>query len=167
MFTKGQVTLIALLTDCTSFSVIFLSQLRYSQYCWFNLVAKLQASCKKTKTKKMLYILTGLKNNGKVILASATLAAWISNYILFTNLPWPGDSEGTFRSLSQAATCPPVYHTRRRLHTVSLIAKRQAGKLWIPIFIVFGLTRPGIEPESTASVADALSTRPLIGECMI
>ena len=28
---------------------------------------------------------------------------------------------------------------------------------------MFGLTRPGIEPVSTASVADALSTRPLIG----
>ena len=85
------------------------------------------------------------------------------NYILFTKLPWPGDSEGTFRSSSQAATCPSVYHTRWRLHTVPLIAERQAGKLWIPIFIVFGLTRPGIEPVSTASVADALSTRPLIG----
>ena len=69
----------------------------------------------------------------------------------------------TFRYFSQAATCPPVYHTRRRLHTVPLIAESQAGKLWIPIFIVFGLTRPGIEPESTVSVADALSTRPLIG----
>ena len=69
----------------------------------------------------------------------------------------------TFRSSSQAATCPSVYHTRWRLHTVPLIAERQAGKLWIPIFIVFGLTRPGIEPVSTASVADALSTRPLIG----
>ena len=32
-------------------------------------------------------------------------------YILFTKLPWPGDSKGTFRSSSQAATCPPVYHT--------------------------------------------------------
>ena len=85
------------------------------------------------------------------------------NYILFTKLPWPGDSEGTFRSSSQAASCPPVYHTRRKLHTVPLIAERQAGKLWIPVFIVFGLTRPGIEPEFTASVADALSTRPLIG----
>ena len=85
------------------------------------------------------------------------------NYILFTKLPWPGDSEGTFRSSSQATICPPVYHTRRRLHTVPLIAEHQAGKLWIPIFIVFGLTRPGIEPESTTSVADALSTRPLIG----
>ena len=51
------------------------------------------------------------------------------NYILFTKLPWPGDSEGTFRSSSQAATCPPVYHTWRRLHTVPLIAERQAGKL--------------------------------------
>ena len=51
------------------------------------------------------------------------------NYILFTKLPWPGDSEGTFRSSSQAATCPPVYHTLRRLHTVPLIAERQAEKL--------------------------------------
>ena len=85
------------------------------------------------------------------------------NYIVFTKLPWPGDSEGTFRSSSQGAFCPPVYHTRRRLHTVPLIAERQAGMLGIPIFKVFGLTRPGIEPESTATVADALSTRPLIG----
>ena len=51
------------------------------------------------------------------------------NYILYTKLPWPGDSERTFRSSSQAATCPPVYHTWRRLHTVPLIAERQAGKL--------------------------------------
>ena len=51
------------------------------------------------------------------------------NYILFAKLPWPGDSEGTFRSSSQAATCPPVYHTRRRLHTVPFNAERQAGKL--------------------------------------
>ena len=51
------------------------------------------------------------------------------NHISFTKLPWPGDSEGTFRSSSQAATCPPVYHTRRRLHTVPLIAERQVGKL--------------------------------------
>ena len=34
----------------------------------------------------------------------------------------------------------------------------------MPIFIVFGLTRPGIEPMSTASVADGLSTRPLIAD---
>ena len=51
------------------------------------------------------------------------------NYILFIKLPWPGDSERTFQSSSQAATCPPVYHTRRRLHTVPLFAERQAGKL--------------------------------------
>ena len=41
------------------------------------------------------------------------------NYNLFTKLPWPGDSEGTFRSSSQTATCPPGHHTRRRLHTLS------------------------------------------------
>ena len=83
------------------------------------------------------------------------------NYILFTKLPRPGDSEGTFRSSSQAATCPPVYHTWWRLLTVSFFSERQAGKLLIPIFIVFGLTRSGIEPEFTVSVADALSTRTL------
>ena len=38
------------------------------------------------------------------------------NYILFTKLLWPGDNEGTFRSSSQAATCPPVYHTWRMQH---------------------------------------------------
>ena len=31
------------------------------------------------------------------------------------------------------------------------------------IFIVIGLTQPGSEPWSTVLVADALSTRPLIG----
>ena len=51
------------------------------------------------------------------------------NYILFTRLPWPGDSEGTFWSSSQAGIYPPVYHTRRSLHTVPLIAERQAEKL--------------------------------------
>ena len=85
------------------------------------------------------------------------------NYILFTKLPWPGDSKGTFRSSSQAATFPPVYHTRWRLHTIPFNAECQAGKLWIPIFIVFGLTQPEIKLESTTSVADALSTWPLIG----
>ena len=53
------------------------------------------------------------------------------NYILFTKLPWPGDSKGTFRSSSQAATCPvPTCqpHTAE-LRTVPLIAERQAGKL--------------------------------------
>ena len=43
--------------------------------------------------------------------------------------------------------------------TLSLcITERQAGKLLIPIFIVFGLTRPRIEPESTVSVTNPLPT---------
>ena len=29
------------------------------------------------------------------------------NYILFTKLPWQGDSEGTLQSSSRAATCLP------------------------------------------------------------
>ena len=49
------------------------------------------------------------------------------NYILFTKLPWPGDSEGTFRSSSQAATCSPVYHTRRRLHTALYLLNVKQG----------------------------------------
>ena len=32
-------------------------------------------------------------------------------------------------------------------------AEPQAGKLGVPIFIVFGLARSGIEPKSTISVA--------------
>ena len=38
---------------------------------------------------------------------------WIGiNYILFTKLPWPRDSEETFRPLSQAATCSSVSRMR-------------------------------------------------------
>ena len=86
------------------------------------------------------------------------------NYILFTKLLWPGDiSEETFRFSNQAATYSSVFHTQWKLHIVSLITERQAGKLRISIFIVSGLTRLGIEPEHTVSVADILSTRTLIG----
>ena len=34
------------------------------------------------------------------------------NHSLFTKLPWPGDSEETFRFPSRATVCLPVYHTR-------------------------------------------------------
>ena len=56
---------------------------------------------------------------------------------------------------------PPANHTRWRLHTVSFLAKRHAGKLLIQIFIVVDVTRPRIEPESTVSEEDALSNRPV------
>ena len=58
---------------------------------------------------------------------------------------------------------PPVYHARWKLHTFPFNAERQATKLWIPIFLVFGLTRPEIEPEFTVPVTDSLSTQTLIG----
>ena len=80
------------------------------------------------------------------------------NYIYSPSCLGQETAKGPFGLSSQAAPCSPVYHTWWRLHTVPLIAERQAGKLWIPIFIVFGLTRLGIEPKSTVSVADALST---------
>ena len=48
---------------------------------------------------------------------------------LFTKLPRSGDSEGTFQSLTQAATCPSTYHSRWRLRTIPCNAKRQAEKL--------------------------------------
>ena len=44
------------------------------------------------------------------------------------------------------------------MKALHFIAERQAGKLCITIFMVFGLTQMGIEPESTISVADAIST---------
>ena len=76
------------------------------------------------------------------------------NGVLFNKLPWPEESDGIFRSSSQAATCLP--HTVEASHC-PLIVEYQARKLWIPIFIIFGLTRPGIEPESIVSEANALS----------
>ena len=42
-------------------------------------------------------------------------------------------------------------------------AERHARKLGKPTFLVFGLTRSGIEPESAVLTANAQSTRPLIG----
>ena len=70
-----------------------------------------------------------------------------------------GKTKGPFRSSSQAAN---VYHKRWRLHTVPHTAERHAGKLWISISAVFGLTRPGIKPVSTVSIADTLFIRLLI-----
>ena len=58
---------------------------------------------------------------------------------------------------------PSVYHTRWRLHSVPFNAERQAGRLLIALYIAFGVIRPGIESRPIISVADALSTQPLIG----
>ena len=63
------------------------------------------------------------------IVCNGTSCVEICNYICIRQVPWPGDSEGIFRSLSQAATCPLVYHTRQWFHSVPLIAEHQAGKL--------------------------------------
>ena len=48
---------------------------------------------------------------------------------VFTKLPRPEDNEGAFWYSSHAATCPSVYHTRRRLHTLPLTVEGQVRKL--------------------------------------
>ena len=51
----------------------------------------------------------------------------------------------------------------RKCFTLSLlIVKRQTGKLHVQIFKLFGLPRPGIEPDFTVSETNAVSTKPLI-----
>ena len=65
-------------------------------------------------------------------------------------LSWPGNSEWTYWWLIQAAACPhcpPVYHTRWRLHIVFF-------RCWTSK--VFGLTQLVIEHEFTVSVANAI-----------
>ena len=78
----------------------------------------------------------------------------------FSELSWARESEGSFRSYGHAATCPPVYHMRWRLHTVPFSTERQSREVVNTNLLVFGLTQLVIEPWSIASVAVAVSTRP-------
>ena len=71
-------------------------------------------------------------------------------------------AKGPFRSSSLKLPPAHLSTTHGGGFTLPLDAERQAGKLWRPIFKLYGLTRPEIESEATASVAYALSTRPLI-----
>ena len=58
------------------------------------------------------------------------------NYNLFIKLPWPGDSKGTFRSSSQAATCPTVCHTRWSLRTLPFLLNVMQGSCEYQFLIV-------------------------------
>ena len=83
------------------------------------------------------------------------------NYILFTNLFWPGDSEETFRSSESSCHLPTgLPHTVKTLHS-PFRWKTWNGEVMKPMFKVFGLTRPGIEPKPTVSAAGVLSIQPL------
>ena len=86
---------------------------------------KLKEARKQTRT----ILINPTNTKAQILNVQHLLVVIVIYYFLFAKLPWPEVSEGTFRSSSQAATCPPVYHTRWRLHTVPLIAERQAGKL--------------------------------------
>ena len=80
------------------------------------------------------------------------------NYILFINLPWPKDSERTFWSSNQAIPLPTCLPPTVEASHCPFNAEHQVRKQWIPVFLVFGLTRLGIEPESTVLVSDPQST---------
>ena len=81
---------------------------------------------------------------------------------LFTKLPWPEDSEGPFGR--RAATCPPVYRTRWRLHiipfngTVGLVTNYTSSRKLCGVQ-TFCFDSTGNRPEFTVSGADALSAR--------
>ena len=62
------------------------------------------------------------------------------------------------RSIAQVPTCLQ-YTVAEASHRLFLLVKRQAGKLCLSIFMVFGLIRPGIAHESTVSEANGLSTQ--------
>ena len=75
---------------------------------------------------------------------------------LFNRLLDQETAEETLWSSSQATIWPLVNQERRRLHIIFFIAEHRAGKLWIPIFIIFGLICQEIELESIVSISDAL-----------
>ena len=77
-----------------------------------------------------------LRTGSKLSMAKITVIAIVITSWL-TKLLWQGDREGTFLPSSQAATCPPVYHTPWRLHTLPLIAERHVEELRITTFVMF------------------------------
>ena len=78
--------------------------------------------------------------------------------------PWPEDSEGTFLSLTQAATC--LYRTWWRLRIVPYLVPHVNRKSVNSIFLSLWFDPIGIELESTISVENAPSTRSLIDPYM-
>ena len=69
----------------------------------------------------VLALLCSLAVYETLLCIMSLLLIYYCNCNLITKLPWPGDSEGTFRSSIQSDTCPPVYHTRHRLHTIIVL----------------------------------------------
>ena len=69
---------------------------------------------------------------------------WVAAEFLCAPIPRKGSG-----STTTTTTSCHLSTTHSGGFTLSLFnAEHQAGKLRIPIFLVFGLTRPGIEPES-------------------
>ena len=102
----------------------------------------------------MLYPL----DHGSVSLNSITLQIVIVTLHFYLPSCLGLETAKIFESNCHQPTCLP--RTGEDSHC--LFIAEQARKRWILIFIVFDLTRPGIEHGSTASVADTPSTRPLL-----
>ena len=69
----------------------------------------------KFEMKTSFYCKSTRLGSGRVVQAELNISVIINsncNHFLFTKLFWPGDSEEIYRSTSQAATYPLVYHTR-------------------------------------------------------
>ena len=81
---------------------------------------------------------------------------------LFVKLGCRGDSEETF---GHRFKLPPVHLFTKHnggFPLSLLMLNVKSRKAVNTNFLVFGLTRPGMEPRSTVLVAGSLSTRPLI-----
>ena len=106
------------------------------------------------RSVKQSPLILKLEGNGTTF-----LALWPTEHSIFTyDVALTGKERknlSVFNSCCHLLTCLP--HTVEATHCL-FYSKHQAGKSWIPIFIVFDLTRSDIEIVSTDSLADALST---------
>ena len=76
---------------------------------------------------------------------------------LFAKLPWPGDSEGFFR-LQLKLPPAQLFTTRGGDFTLTLLMLNVKQVSFEKHLLVFRLIQPRIEPMSTVSIADTLST---------
>ena len=54
--------------------------------------------------------------------------------------------------------CIRLHHIVTTHPNPTLDAEHQAGRIWVPVLLVFGMTRPGIEPQPPSLRADTLNS---------
>ena len=95
-----------------------------------------------TKYRVKIFSLFPVSNRRCIAIVTLIDIKLLHLHLKTTKLPRPGDSEGTFRSSSQAATCLPHI-----VEDSNCPFPLRTGKLFY--FNAFGLPRLGIEHEST------------------